>query len=84
MTPYPGWGAYGASKAALLHLSRIWDEELRAHGVRVLAFDPGDMDTPLHAAAVPDADPAQLRRPADAAREIVALLEDTRATRAPA
>jgi NAD(P)-dependent dehydrogenase (short-subunit alcohol dehydrogenase family) len=84
VTPYPGWGAYGASKAALLHLSRIWDEELRAHGVRVLAFDPGDMDTPLHAAAVPDADPAQLRRPADAAREIVALLEDTRATRAPA
>src|SRR5439155_26792817 len=26
---YAGWGAYGASKAALLHLSRIWDEELR-------------------------------------------------------
>ncbi len=25
---YPRWGAYGASKAALLHLSRIWDEEL--------------------------------------------------------
>lgn len=71
VTPYPGWGAYGASKAALLHLSRIWDEELEAHAIRVLAIDPGDMDTPLHALAVPDADPATLKRPADAAREIV-------------
>jgi len=75
VTPYPGWGAYGASKAALSHLSRIWHEELRPHGVSVIAHDPGDMDTPLHALAVPDADPATLKRPADAAREIVALIE---------
>jgi len=34
MTPYAGWGAYGASKAALAHMSRIWDEELRPHGIR--------------------------------------------------
>ncbi|MCW5657871.1 MAG: SDR family oxidoreductase [Burkholderiaceae bacterium] len=74
VTPYPGWGAYGACKAALLHLSRIWDEELREHGVRVIALDPGDMDTPLHALAVPDADPATLRRPDDAAREILERL----------
>lgn len=75
VTPYAGWGAYGASKAALLHLSRIWDEELRPHGIGVLAVDPGDMDTPLHALAVPDADPATLKRPADSAREIVELIE---------
>ena len=71
---YPSWGAYGASKAALAHLGRIWAEELREHGVSVSAFDPGDMDTPLHAQAVPDADPAQLKRPADAARELLALI----------
>ncbi|HEX6704952.1 MAG TPA: SDR family oxidoreductase [Albitalea sp.] len=71
VTAYAGWGAYGASKAALAHLSRIWDEELREHGVRVWAVDPGDMDTPLHALAVPDADPATLKRPATAAAEIV-------------
>jgi NAD(P)-dependent dehydrogenase (short-subunit alcohol dehydrogenase family) len=76
VTPYPGWGAYGASKAALSHLSRIWDQELLAHGIRVLAVDPGDMDTPLHAAAVPDADPTSLKRPADSAREIIVLIED--------
>ncbi len=67
---YPRWGAYGASKAALHHLSRVWDEELAAEGVRVLSLDPGDMDTPLHALAVPDADPATLKRPETAAREL--------------
>jgi len=72
---YAGWGAYGASKASLAHLSRIWDVELRPQGVHVIAVDPGDMDTPMHAAALPDADRASLKRPSDAAREIVALIE---------
>ena len=71
INPYPRWGAYGASKAALHHLSRIWNEELNAEGVRFLSLDPGDMDTPLHALAVPDADPATLKRPEAAAREFV-------------
>ena len=75
VTPYAGWGAYSASKAALSHMSRIWDEELQGHGVRVHAIDPGDMDTPLHALAVPDADPTSLKQPADAAREILAFIE---------
>jgi NAD(P)-dependent dehydrogenase (short-subunit alcohol dehydrogenase family) len=69
VNPYPTWGAYGASKAALHHMSRIWAEELAAEGIRVLSLDPGDMDTPLHAIAVPDADPATLKRPETAARE---------------
>src|SRR3954468_7348564 len=68
---YPGWGAYGASKAALAHMSAIWAEEARADGVGFLAVDPGDMDTPLHALAVPDADPATLKRPETAAEEII-------------
>ena len=38
--------------------------------VRFLSIDPGDMDTPLHAAAVPDADRATLKRPEAAAREL--------------
>ncbi len=70
ITAYPRWGAYGVSKAALLHLSRIWHDELADEGVRVLSIDPGDMDTPLHALAVPDADPATLKRPETAAREL--------------
>ena len=71
VNPYPGWGAYGASKAALHHLSHIWGEEHAADGVRFLSLDPGDMDTPMHAAAIPDADPATLKRPEQAARELV-------------
>jgi NAD(P)-dependent dehydrogenase (short-subunit alcohol dehydrogenase family) len=72
--PYPGWGAYGASKAALRHLSAIWDLELRDLGIRVLSVDPGDMDTPLHALAVPDADPATLKRPETAAEELLEIV----------
>ena len=67
---YPGWGAYGSSKAALHHLSRIWNEEHVNEGVHFLSLDPGDMDTPMHAAAIPDADPATLKRPEQAAREL--------------
>src|SRR4051794_40465026 len=44
---YPSWGAYGASKAALHHMTRIWDAELAAEGVRFMSIDPGDMDTPM-------------------------------------
>jgi NAD(P)-dependent dehydrogenase (short-subunit alcohol dehydrogenase family) len=71
ITAYPSWGAYGASKAALRHLTQIWDAELAAEGVHFLSLDPGDMDTPLHALAVPDADPTTLKRPEDAAREVL-------------
>ncbi|PDT26344.1 short-chain dehydrogenase [Rhizobium sp. L9] len=68
---YPGWGAYGASKAALAHLTAIWDEESKPDGIRFLALDPGDMDTPLHALALPDADPSSLKDPELAAAEIL-------------
>ncbi|MCA1562398.1 MAG: SDR family oxidoreductase [Acidobacteria bacterium] len=67
---YPGWGAYGASKAALHHVSRVWNEELIAEGISVLSLDPGDMDTALHLAAVPEADRSLLKRPETAAREL--------------
>jgi NAD(P)-dependent dehydrogenase (short-subunit alcohol dehydrogenase family) len=70
VNPYPRWGAYGASKAALHHLTRVWDEELASEGVRFLSKDPGDMDTPMHALAIPDADRTTLKRPGAAAREL--------------
>lgn len=79
---YPGWGAYGASKAALAHLTAIWDEEAKADGIRLLAPDPGDMDTPLHALALPDADPSTLKRPELAAAEIIEKVIDALQVRA--
>jgi len=75
ITPYPMWGAYGTSKAALRHMSAIWDAELDGQGVRVLSLDPGDMDTPLHAQAMPDADRTTLKRPEVAALEVIAAIE---------
>ncbi|WP_328916794.1 MULTISPECIES: SDR family NAD(P)-dependent oxidoreductase [unclassified Streptomyces] len=50
--PYPTWGGYGASKAALDHLSAVLAQEEPA--VRVWWVDPGDLRTELYAAAVPD------------------------------
>jgi NAD(P)-dependent dehydrogenase (short-subunit alcohol dehydrogenase family) len=74
LNPYPRWGAYGASKAALNHITRIWDEELSREGIRFLWIDPGDMDTPLHALAVPDADRSTLKRPETAAQEAIEMI----------
>jgi NAD(P)-dependent dehydrogenase (short-subunit alcohol dehydrogenase family) len=76
--PYPRWGAYGVSKAAQDQLSRILAAELAGTGVRILAVDPGEMDTRMHADAVPDADRATLQRPADVAARIVAMIRDAR------
>jgi len=73
---YPQWGAYGVSKAAADHLMRVWSEELRARGVRFLSVDPGEMDTQMHADALPDADRATLARPEDVARRVADALGD--------
>jgi NAD(P)-dependent dehydrogenase (short-subunit alcohol dehydrogenase family) len=75
---YPKWGAYGASKAALDHLSRIWGAELADHGIKFVAFDPGEMDTKMHADAIPEADPATLAKPEDVAKRLAALIGENR------
>jgi NAD(P)-dependent dehydrogenase (short-subunit alcohol dehydrogenase family) len=71
---YGGWGAYSVTKAALDHLTRIFAAEVAETGVRFLSIDPGDMDTRMHADAVPDADPATLRQPRDVAIQISAII----------
>jgi len=53
---YAGWGAYGASKAALELLSATLASELHARGVGVVTVDPGDMRTQMHQAAFPGED----------------------------
>ena len=68
---YPGWGAYSASKAALDHLGRVWAAELAEQGVRFLMIDPGEMDTQMHADAIPDADPGSLARPEQVAEVLL-------------
>lgn len=53
---YPGWGGYGASKAALDLASATLGAELAAEGVAVVSVDPGDMRTDMHQDAFPDED----------------------------
>lgn len=45
-TPAAGAGIYGASKAALELLTRLWADEFGSHGVRVNAVAPGPTLTP--------------------------------------
>jgi NAD(P)-dependent dehydrogenase (short-subunit alcohol dehydrogenase family) len=71
---YAGWGAYGASKAALDHLGRILAIELEGTGVRVVSVDPGEMDTRMHADAIPGADRGSLLDPAVVAKRLVRLV----------
>ncbi len=71
---YPTWGAYSISKAALDHLTRIWAVELAEAGVRFLSIDPGEMNTRMHADALPEADPATLADPAEVAARIAAMM----------
>lgn len=52
--PYPGWGGYGSSKAALDQLTAILAAE--HPGLRIYAVDPGDMRTRMQAEAFPGED----------------------------
>lgn len=74
ISAYPSWGSYSISKASLDHLSRIWNEELKSKNIQFLAIDPGDMNTDLHLAAIPDADVSQLYQPADVAKDLLNFL----------
>jgi len=74
---YPKWGAYSISKAGLDHLTRIIAEELRGTGVSFFSVDPGEMDTRMHAEAIPDADRSRLSRPETVARKLKDLIESS-------
>ncbi|HEY7356604.1 MAG TPA: SDR family oxidoreductase [Ktedonobacterales bacterium] len=55
-TGYPGWGGYGAAKAALELITESWAAELEGTGVRVNAVNPGDLQTEMHQLAFPGED----------------------------
>ena len=74
---FAGLGLYSASKAALDALTRSWAAELQHSGVRVISVDPGDMNTVMHFAADPEADPADLLNPDDVAQRMMPLLAGT-------
>ena len=76
--PYPGWGGYGSSKAALDQLSAVLATETSvASAVTVYAFDPGDMRTEMHQAAFPGEDISDRAEPESVVPALLRLL-DTR------
>ena len=70
--PYPGWGGYGSSKAALEQLSAVLANE--ETGVRVWWMDPGDMRTRMHQDAFPGEDISDRPLPATVAPAVIGLL----------
>ena len=71
--PSGGMAAYSASKAALVHLTRILDIELRPHGIRVNAVAPQLLDTPANRATFPAEMMAQAVAP-EAIADVIAFL----------
>lgn len=71
---YPGWGGYGAAKAALDQLAAVLAVE--EPGIRVHAVDPGDMRTAMHQRAYPGEDISDRPPPETAARSVLALLDE--------
>jgi NAD(P)-dependent dehydrogenase (short-subunit alcohol dehydrogenase family) len=63
-TGFAEWGVYGISKFAVEGLTQTWADELQDTNVRMNMVDPGEMNTDMHAIAVPDCD-YELASPAD-------------------
>lgn len=70
---YPGWGAYGSSKAALNQLSAVLAAE--EPGLAVYSFDPGDMRTDMHQAAFPGEDISDRPAPETVVPGLLRLIE---------
>jgi NAD(P)-dependent dehydrogenase (short-subunit alcohol dehydrogenase family) len=71
--PTPGTAAYGVSKAALVHLTRILDAELRPYGIRVNAVAPQLIDTAKNRSELPADVMTQAVAP-EAIADVVAFL----------
>jgi NAD(P)-dependent dehydrogenase (short-subunit alcohol dehydrogenase family) len=79
--PTPGLAGYGASKAALIALSRSLIREEADSGVRVTALCPGFVDTPMAAWTGLPVD--EMIRPEDCAELVRALMRLGPAARVP-
>jgi NAD(P)-dependent dehydrogenase (short-subunit alcohol dehydrogenase family) len=71
--PYPGWGGYGSSKAALDQLTRVLAAEHPE--LRIIAVDPGDMNTRLQQEAFPGEDVSDRPPPEASVPGLLALID---------
>jgi NAD(P)-dependent dehydrogenase (short-subunit alcohol dehydrogenase family) len=73
---YPGWGGYGATKAALDQLGAVLAAE--QPGWRVWTVDPGDLRTRLHQEAFPGEDISDRPEPATVVPAVLDLIASDR------
>jgi NAD(P)-dependent dehydrogenase (short-subunit alcohol dehydrogenase family) len=66
--PTPGLATYGATKAAVIALTRSLNDELDGDGVRAVALCPGFVDTPM--AQWSGIEPGEMIRPEDCAEVV--------------
>jgi NAD(P)-dependent dehydrogenase (short-subunit alcohol dehydrogenase family) len=71
---YPNQAAYGASKHAIMGLTKALAAEYQKHGIRCSAILPGGVDTEMIAASRPDLDRSVLMHPDDVANTVLYLL----------
>jgi len=71
--PYPGWGGYGSSKAALEQVSAVLAAEHPE--LRVYAVDPGDMNTRMHQEAFPGEDISDRPPPEESVPGLLRLID---------
>jgi NAD(P)-dependent dehydrogenase (short-subunit alcohol dehydrogenase family) len=76
--PTGGMAVYSVSKAALVHLTRTLDIELRPQGIRVNAVAPQLIDTPANRASLPAEVMANAVAP-EAIADVIAFLVSDRA-----
>lgn len=77
--PTAGMAAYGVGKAALAHLTRVLDLELRPHGIRVNTVVPQLLDTPRNRTLFGPDELAHAVSPAAIAEVIAFLVSDAAA-----
>jgi NAD(P)-dependent dehydrogenase (short-subunit alcohol dehydrogenase family) len=69
---YPGWGGYGATKAALAQLDNVLAAE--QPDLAIWTLDPGDVRTDMHQAAFPGEDISDRPLPDEVAPALLGLL----------
>ena len=74
LTPRPGWGAYAASKSAVIGFSASISEELSEYNIKVFVICPGRTATPLREILAPSEDPHTIMQPETVSKTILFCL----------
>ena len=74
--PFPGFAAYGATKAWVNTFTRGLADEGREHGIKVFAVGPGAVETQMLRGPLPDFPAEKTLRPDDVAGMVEWLLDE--------